>query len=170
LRDRGVDAYWNDKYSKNLLAMGFDFKHDFKPDAVVAFEVMEHLVDPLETVSEIMNMTDCFIFSTLTVPHVNFTNNKDWWYFVPESGQHVFLSSEKALRTLAETLGCRYKRIHKMHVIYRGNTFNFPNPLLLVRSLGTMVLDRMSVAMSQGFGYASKVWSDNAMLKERLKK
>jgi hypothetical protein len=169
LRDRGVDAYWNDKYSKNLLSMGFEYQGDFQPDAIVAFEVMEHLVNPLETVSEIMKQTDSFIFSTLTIPHMNFKNNKDWWYFVPESGQHVFLSSEIALKKIAEHIGCNYKRVNKLHIIYRGSKFNSTRFGLKLRSAGIQALTMLSQWLGNGFRYQSKVWSDNALLKNRIK-
>jgi hypothetical protein len=169
LRDRGVDAYWDDKYSKNLLSRGFEFDNSFKPDVIVAFEVMEHLPNPLQTVQNIMNQTDCFIFSTDLLPHINYKNNKDWWYFVPESGQHVFLSSKKTLQVLAEKAGCKYKYINGLHVIYRGTQMDRSDFLPKTKLLFSKIFTKMAQISSQGFKYKSKVWLDNAYVKQQLK-
>jgi hypothetical protein len=41
LRDRGIDAYWYDNYSENLLSKGFEYNGNEKVDAILAFEVLE---------------------------------------------------------------------------------------------------------------------------------
>jgi 2-polyprenyl-3-methyl-5-hydroxy-6-metoxy-1,4-benzoquinol methylase len=51
MRDRDFDFYWSDKYSENLLARGFAANHG--PYGVaVAFEVLEHLPNPIEFLRE----------------------------------------------------------------------------------------------------------------------
>jgi hypothetical protein len=169
LRDRGVDAYWDDKYSKNLLSRGFEFDNSFKPDVVVAFEVMEHLPNPLQTVQNIMSQTDCFIFSTDLLPQLEYKNNKDWWYFVPESGQHVFLSSRKTLETLAGKVGCKYKSINGLHIIYRGELMNRSSFSAKIKHTLSKVFSKLAEISANGLRYKSKVWPDNAFVKQQLK-
>jgi len=59
-------------------------------EAVTAFEVMEHIMDPLKFVKDTLNKfkTKTIIFSTElfkdTPPDV-----KKWWYYSPNTGQHV---------------------------------------------------------------------------------
>jgi len=49
MRDIGFDFYWTDKYSPNLTARGFEAEAGpgAPYTAVTAFEVMEHLPDPV---------------------------------------------------------------------------------------------------------------------------
>lgn len=169
LRDRGVDAYWNDKYSKNLLSMGFEFDNTFKPDVIVAFEVMEHLPNPLKTVQSIMSQTDCFIFSTDLLPHIDYTSNKDWWYFVPESGQHIFLSSRVTLETLAAKSGCKYKAVNGLHVFYRGDIMNKNSFPAKIKHILSKLFIKLSEISANGLKYKSKVWPDNTFVKQQLK-
>ena len=68
MRDVGFDYYWTDKYCPNLTARGFEA--EVGPGgpytAVTAFEVMEHLPDPVAFVAELLESTgtDTIIFTT----------------------------------------------------------------------------------------------------------
>ena len=48
LRDRGIDAWWQDSYATNLVARGFEAAPGEKADLVTAFEAFEHFVKPGE--------------------------------------------------------------------------------------------------------------------------
>ena len=51
MRDRGFDFRWHDRYAKNLLSIGFDAApNEGSFELVTAFEVLEHLVDPIEEI------------------------------------------------------------------------------------------------------------------------
>jgi hypothetical protein len=55
MRDIGFDFYWEDKYCENLLAIGFEAdKAGPSIRALTAFEVLEHVPDPLNFVSDLM--------------------------------------------------------------------------------------------------------------------
>ena len=47
MRDRGFDYYTVDGYAENVLAIGFDGDENTSYHLVTAFEVVEHLVDPV---------------------------------------------------------------------------------------------------------------------------
>ena len=49
MRDVGFDFYWQDKYTENLFAQGFEFAKTEKLtiDLLTCFEAFEHFVDPL---------------------------------------------------------------------------------------------------------------------------
>jgi 2-polyprenyl-3-methyl-5-hydroxy-6-metoxy-1,4-benzoquinol methylase len=71
MRDIGYDFRWYDRYCKNLFARGFEetFPVCGPFEAVTAYEVMEHLVDPLDTIAELTRATPCLIFSTVLLPN-----------------------------------------------------------------------------------------------------
>jgi len=86
--------------------------HGFKADALFAFEVFEHIEDPLRFLQEVFQLYECrtMIFSTETfyggIPP------KDWWYYGFESGQHITFYQQRTLALLAKSVGCRYYKIN----------------------------------------------------------
>lgn len=103
LRDIGVDCYWNDKYAKNLFARGFEGKSGVRYDVVTAFELFEHLENPIDEVGKILKKYKPKVLLFSTMLH-NGNPPKDWWYFVPEGGQHITLYTKKSLDILAKKM------------------------------------------------------------------
>ena len=87
LRDAGVDARWRDKYCENLLARGFEAT-DEPCDLLTAFEVLEHLVDPVRDLSRMLHEAPAVLASTELIMTAQ-TPPPGWWYYGPEHGQHV---------------------------------------------------------------------------------
>lgn len=121
MRDYGFDFYWSDKYCENLLARGFDAGEDLGVcQAVTAFEVMEHLEDPIHFVSEALShaKTDTFIFSTLLFDGKP-PRPADWWFYSLETGQHIAFFQHRTLLTLANRLNMRYYSIGNIYIFTR---------------------------------------------------
>ncbi len=108
MRDTGFEFYWHDKFCQNLFARGFDASFDdVTYDAVTAFEVLEHIYQPLEYIEECLknSKSRTFIFTTLT-----FSDNPpspDWWYYTSSTGQHISFYQHKTLEYMASKLGLR---------------------------------------------------------------
>jgi len=118
MRDCGFNFYWQDKYCENALARGFEYGDEVgKCEAVTAFEVLEHLLEPLEFVNESLKETgaNTFIFSTELYeglpPNIN-----EWWYYSLKTGQHIGFFSRKTLLNLASQLGMNYFGANGIHV------------------------------------------------------
>ncbi len=109
MRDKGLDFYRQDRYCQNIFAKRFDIK-DLEPgnrefELITAFEVFEHMENPMEQISKLFTMTDTIVFSTEIQPSDNIKSVDDWWYFIPETGQHISFFSEKSLNILAYNIG-----------------------------------------------------------------
>lgn len=119
MRDKGFAFRWNDHYCQNLFAQGFEGGLTDRYDVVTAFEVVEHLPDPVATFKLIGTLSDIFIFSTELNDGVDDFEN--WWYRAPFGGQHIAFYSERSLQHLACQSGMTYSRIpHSMlHVMSR---------------------------------------------------
>lgn len=109
MRDRGYDFYRQDEYCENIFAIYHDVegvgieKNGF--ELVTAFEVFEHLADPLADLKKILAYSSNVLFSTV------FQDGKteslqSWWYLVPQSGQHVSFYTRRSLEIIAEHFGC----------------------------------------------------------------
>jgi 2-polyprenyl-3-methyl-5-hydroxy-6-metoxy-1,4-benzoquinol methylase len=120
MRDQGFNFYLYDTYCENIFAKNYAFSNLDKQwfTAVTAFEVMEHLVDPIVEFTKLFNHTDTIIFSTEIVPNQNFTSAKDWWYFSPITGQHIALFTVKSLEYIATKFGATlYTNGTNLHII-----------------------------------------------------
>lgn len=104
MRDKGFDFYNTDKFCQNIFAEFHDLKElnsNEKFEMVTAFEVFEHLENPLEEIEEILSYSDNVFFSTEIIPK-DVKAPEDWWYFIPETGQHVSLYSIDSLKFIAK--------------------------------------------------------------------
>jgi hypothetical protein len=101
MRDKGFEFYWQDVYASNQFAEGFEAPEKKKFSLLTAFEVFEHLAQPLETINDMFNYSDTVIFTTRLLPHWNIKPN-EWWYFTPDTGQHVSLYSRESLQIIAD--------------------------------------------------------------------
>ncbi len=119
MRDFGFDYYWDDLYCKNLVASGFEFKEcENKISAVTAFEVMEHIHDPIRFIIEKMNQSNSrtLIFTTELYPE-NKIPSEIWWYYMFNTGQHISFYSKKTFEKIAENLGLNFYSINGLHIL-----------------------------------------------------
>ncbi len=78
-----------------------------KFELVTAFELMEHIVDPVKELKKIFSYTDNFLFSTSIYPTSDKILN-NWWYLSTETGQHVSLYNNRTLSYIAKKVGLYY--------------------------------------------------------------
>ncbi|MBK9579666.1 MAG: class I SAM-dependent methyltransferase [Fibrobacterota bacterium] len=135
LRDRGFDCFTTDKFCKNLFAKEFEPREDFTADALFAFEVLEHIPDPLLFVSDLFTKFDCktFIFSTQTFSET--PPPPDWWYYVFECGQHISFYQPRTLKLMASKLGCRHYLLEPGLHLFTNETLCVKQRILLFNSL-----------------------------------
>lgn len=116
MRDIGFDYYWEDEYSPNLVARGF-VANAGHYEAVTAFEVLEHLTDPVGFVGKLLERTDTIIFSTELFSGP--PPNPDWWYYAFATGQHISFYQEGTLRYLAGQFGLQLHTVGQLHILTR---------------------------------------------------
>ena len=138
LRDSGIDAWRWDPHCENLFAHSFESPADGKRrfDLVTAFEVAEHLPDPLATFADLFSRGENLFFSTSLLPDP-LPAPGDWDYYGLEHGQHIAFYTLPALRGIA--------RRHGKHLVSNGRNLHLmtakPVPSWLFRLL---ISDRFS--------------------------
>lgn len=100
LRDIGIESYWSDPYTENLVARGFEYKNQ-KSDLVTAFETFEHLEHPLKEFEALMGIAPNILISTELVPSPP-PKIDDWWYYATQHGQHIGFLSPRSLQFIAQ--------------------------------------------------------------------
>lgn len=103
MRDFGFDFYRSDKFCANLFSLGFDADVEGRNqyELITAFEVFEHLANPLNEIEHILSFSKSILFSTLLVPR-NSPKLSEWWYYGIEHGQHISFYTPKSLKEIAD--------------------------------------------------------------------
>jgi hypothetical protein len=111
MRDIGFNFLGQDKFCENIFSKGFEPAPGAKATAICAFEVLEHVLNPIEFLTEQLRtfQSDTIIVSTSVFegPIPDFT----WAYYSFESGQHLTFYQPRSLQLIAHLLGCRYFRL-----------------------------------------------------------
>lgn len=112
MRDSGMNFQWYDRFAENHYARGFEGDIGTRFDLVTSFEVFEHLSDVLGDIEQLFGQQHRFILVG-TVLHQ--CNPSSWYYYAPETGQHIALYSVKTMNYIGARWG------YKTLVGYRGN-------------------------------------------------
>lgn len=161
MRDIGFDYYWTDKYSPNLTARGFEA--DAGPGgpytAVTAFEVMEHLTDPVAFVAELLETTgtDTIIFTTELFDGQP-PAPEDWYYYAFGTGQHITFYQRSTLELIGQRFGLNFYSSHMLHIWTRAKL----NPLALRVLTMPLVAGVLNIAPRMALG--SRTMADHESL------
>lgn len=110
MRDLGYNFMIYDPLSEKEYAKFFEvksFEDSLRFDLITAFEVFEHLKNPMDELRKLLETTDSILISTELIPK-DVDKIQDWWYLVPESGQHISFYSEKTFHYISKELGLYY--------------------------------------------------------------
>jgi len=155
MRDFGFDFYWQDKYCSNVLAAGFEYAPELGPcRAVTAFEVLEHLTNPLAFVRDALHAADSkvMLFSTELYSGAP-PRASDWQYYSFPTGQHIGFFQRRTLEIMSVQLGMKFLSSNGIHVFssepIHKDYFAFLTgrvapkfaPIFTRRSLGAKTLD-----------------------------
>lgn len=120
LRDRQIDAHVYDRHATARYAAGFDHPSFDRADIVLAFEVLEHFPNPAKDLRALFDpRPPVLLVSTDTWEG----QGADWWYLAPDTGQHVFFYSRKALTQMAAREGYRLARTGGYWLFLRQGAF-----------------------------------------------
>jgi 2-polyprenyl-3-methyl-5-hydroxy-6-metoxy-1,4-benzoquinol methylase len=131
MRDKGLNFYWQDIYCENIFAKSFEIKDNKSTEGyevLTAFEVFEHLKDPLTEIEIMLSYSENLLFSTELQPDQKLLD-KNWWYFSPETGQHISFYTTQSLELLAQKFQLRlYSNGRNIHLLTKKRI----NPLLFL--------------------------------------
>lgn len=123
MRDRGFDFFWYDKFSENQFATGFETADKVEYTLLTAFELFEHLENPLDEIEKMFNYSKNIVFSTRLLPRWKIEPNQ-WWYYALETGQHVSFYSNKSLKFISEKFNVNLSSNGRSLHIFSENKFS----------------------------------------------
>lgn len=106
MRDAGFDFYRADRHCTNLFARGFEAEPEgnVNYELLTAMELFEHLADPIVEIERMLGYSHSIFFTTLLLPEPTPLPG-EWWYYVPDQGQHISFYTRKSLEVIAERFG-----------------------------------------------------------------
>ncbi len=113
MRDANYPFRIFDEHCENLFAKGFETpslanSENESFDLLTAWEVFEHLPNPTAVIGEMCRVANAVLFSTILVPEIPIRSEADWWYFTPETGQHVSFYTRQSLEYLAKSMSVHF--------------------------------------------------------------
>ncbi len=145
LRDLGFEMLSFDKYMDGQHSRGFNINESelgSKKDFLTAIECFEHLEDPITLLVNAVEKKQYFIFTTevLRLPAPD-PAARDWWYFMPESGQHITFATNVGLQSFTKQLGFNYLiSFGSLHVMSRHPIKVRTKSLLQIRPIRQLLI------------------------------
>lgn len=174
MRNRGFDFYRQDVYCENLFSRHFDIEDiDTKSgfEMLTAYEVFEHLPNPIEEIENMLKFSDSILFSTQIQLEKSYKSVDDWWYFTPETGQHVALYSKKSLQFIADkynlnlyTNGRNYHLLTKKKLMLNPVNFVFWTQKIVEKLLGRHFFNSSSL-LDKDMDFVKAKLKDQKVLK-----
>jgi 2-polyprenyl-3-methyl-5-hydroxy-6-metoxy-1,4-benzoquinol methylase len=162
LRDHKINAYVKDKYAQPAYAQGFTDQDFDVPDLLTGFEVIEHYPNPTIDLGELFSYKpNALMLSTAIYEG----ENKDWWYLAPESGQHVFFYTKKAIKIIAN-------RYNYTFVISGSFILFMKNASFFKRLMANLLLKGLIVRLLKALIFllpTPGVWRDHLLQVEKSK-
>jgi len=161
MRDIGFDFYWSDLYCQNLLAKGFELTENEKKFSVItAFELLEHIENPLEFIKTSLAETGA---STIIFSTTLFNGNPppfSWWYYCFETGQHISFYQIKTLSYIAKELSLNFYSNQDFHIL-TNRKINFNLFSFLTHNLSSTLYFYINRKLS------TKIISDSHLILEK---
>ena len=160
LRDYEINCYVKDKYSEPKYGQGFTEQDFENTDLIICFEVLEHLSNPKVDLDDLFHYKPKLLLLTTDIWR---QQPNDWWYLAPESGQHVFFYSKKAVEKIA--LKYDYKLLicggYILFIKSNSPIKNLIAKLLLRRKVIQIIKGLVAILPARG------AWKDHLLQKEK---
>ena len=160
MRDAGLDFYWHDQYCQNIHARGFEFIADRKKYvALTAFEVLEHVQDPILFLNDAIEKTKSrlIIFSTECYEGLPPAPD-DWWYYGFSRGQHISFYQQNTLKYIGDKFNLSF--------VTNGSLHMYCEPELKKRIdkyFGSLLTKKIALFNARKH-LLSKTWADHILL------
>lgn len=159
MRDIGFDFRWDDVYTTNLLAKGFEYS-DEPIELITSFETFEHFENPMPEIEKMLKISSNILFTTELYP-APIPTPENWWYFALDHGQHISFYNINTLKYIAAK--------YELNIYSNGSNFHLFTTKKINKYLWRILLsNRFSFILDKFIKrkISSKTWSDHLKAKE----
>lgn len=160
LRDQGFEVFTFDKYAEPIHAKGFELtSKEASSEArfISAIECIEHLDNPIGELGKYTSTKDFFFFTVeLISEETPDPRRNEWWYFLPESGQHITFPTARGISFFGKALGFNfYFRIGSMHILSRRKLKLRTRALMSIKLIRRMLFIFLPIMLSKRYSLTS---------------
>lgn len=150
MRDRGFRTSSHDPLAESVFSIPV-LNAPYSP-VITMIEVLEHLTDPMDNLRNLSTQSSLIFISTLTIPSEGIVPN--WWYLLPDTGQHIFFPSSESFEIIAEQLGWRYFGNEKNLHVLSAEPLNFVQKMVVKNQKFSWMLGHLMypILRSRGLG------------------
>ncbi|MFA6065185.1 MAG: class I SAM-dependent methyltransferase [archaeon] len=130
MRDKGLNFYWDDLYTPNLFAKGYEYNKKDRVGLVTCFECFEHFTQPIEEIEKILKISKNILFSTELAP-TDPNQIKNWEYLGVNHGQHISFYSEETINWIAKKYDLNYYKLGRLGLLTKKKLNNTRIKVLL---------------------------------------
>jgi len=163
MRDVGFDFMWEDKYTENIFAKGFEYSGE-PIEAITTFESFEHFVNPIQEIDNLLDISKNIIFSTMLLPEP-IPRPMNWWYYGLDHGQHISFYSKNTFYFIAIKYNLFYTNIGSLHLLTENKISNLKLKTICLNGL----LSRLYLRSTRK-QLKSKTWSDHIKMEKSITK
>lgn len=98
-RDRGINMANFDPFVQPLFSAPANLDRLCPVEVIVASEVFLHIENPLDALGQLLSFSPVVIITAVVPPD---RVSPDWWYLMPDTGQHVSFYPVATLKKMAE--------------------------------------------------------------------
>jgi hypothetical protein len=128
LRERGINCVWQDPFVKPRFVGAAIYEPSSRVDVTVVSEVFLHLTNPVSVLRLLLSQSELVIM-TAVVPPKDMT--AQWWYLMPETGQHVSFYPLPALEALATQTSSRLYSDGRFFHVFSRRKLSFTTRMLI---------------------------------------
>jgi len=161
LRERGINCVWCDPHVKPRFVGDSIHEPNSRVDVTVVSEVFLHLTDPVSELRSLLSLSDVVIVTALVPPK---KLDDQWWYLMPETGQHVSFYPQTALQALADQTNSRLSSDGRFFHVFSRRRLSFPvRTLIRIRPLtyGRAYLQHGARLIRIGIGKSTSMTADD---------
>jgi len=161
LRDLGFEVLSFDKHMDGQHSRGFNVNEEqlnSKQVFLTAIECFEHLEEPIKLLAKAVAIKEYFIFTTevLSLPAPD-PAKRDWWYYMPDSGQHITFATKVGLELFTKKLGFEhFTSFGSLHIMSRKRIKLRTKTVFRVKPIRQLVILCLPEIMKKRYSLTSK--------------
>ena len=138
LRDYSINSFSSDKYIENIFSSEFNYLDNREYCFINLSEIVEHFDNPGNEFNKILDYNPNYLLISTQLYQ---NQEKDWWYFALDEGQHIYFYSKSCLENFFLNEGY-YGIINSNYQFFYNRKISFLKKVLI-----SLLMNKISIKL-----------------------